>query len=127
MRLSRGWGGYGEKCFGGSVLRTSWSRERGQAGTGARVTELGVRFVQVEKQEGTQSCGMRASLPWGSRDLRYREKATLLDRLALVGPSKYMSAVFTHYLFINLTIISGILVNVSMYSTRCWRYDGGHE
>ena len=30
----QGLGGYGEKCFGGSVLRTSWSRERGQAGTG---------------------------------------------------------------------------------------------
>ena len=49
--------GYEEKCFGGSVLKTCWSRERWQAGRSARANECGVSFVQVEKPEGLRVVG----------------------------------------------------------------------
>lgn len=91
VRLSRGWGGMGRSILEevSSHPKTSWSRERWQAGICARVIVCGVRFVQVEKQEGTPSCGVRTSLPWGYRDLRGRKKAAPLGRQAPVSSSKY--------------------------------------
>ena len=58
-----------------SNTRTSRTRERWQAGRCARVTMAEV--CASGAWEGTHSHGVGTILPWGSRELRCGERATL--------------------------------------------------